>query len=631
MCGIAGIIDLKEKLNLKTRIEAMKSAIRHRGPDEQGTFLDESLGIALGHQRLSILDMQGGKQPFISMDGQITLVFNGEIYNYLTLRSELIKENYSFSSNSDTETIIYAYKKWGVDCLSHLRGMFAFALWDKEKKILFCARDRLGIKPFYFFFSQEKFIFASEVKSILASGCVEAALDSVGFEDYLTFQFCLGEQTLFKKIKKLEPGYFLIVNLKEDKLIKTHNQYWEINYRGQDSLSAPYYIDRLRELLKESIQLHLQSDVPLGAHLSGGLDSSSVVCLSKQEIKEENSFKTFTGKFSGIAFDESRYANVVAKHVGSHHHEISVSDINLASILPELIYFMDEPAAGPGLIPQYYVSKYAADHVKVILGGQGGDELFIGYARYLIAYLEKCLSNAISRKSSYNGFSLSTIAKNLALLNNYKFMLKPFFEKGLFGEEDHNYFHLVNRKQCGGEIYIPVHSKSKRSFLRFQSIFNHTEKNSLLNKMLYFDLKGSLPALLQVEDRMSMAVSLESRVPLLDHHIVEFTAAIPDSVKFSAGKTKHIFRHAVKNTIPNKILNRKDKMGFPVPLADWFYGKQKNFIQDTLFSKKSTERGIVDINKLKKIFKHKKPITRSIWGALCLELWFIKFIDEKLR
>ena len=629
MCGIAGIIDLQEKTDLKSSIELMKSTIQHRGPDEHGTFLDENLGVALGHQRLSILDMKGGKQPFVSIDGLITLVFNGEIYNYLTLRSELIKENYSFVSNSDTETIIYAYKKWGVDCLSHLRGMFAFALWDKEKKIVFCARDRLGIKPFYFFFSQEKFIFASEIKSILASGRVEAVLDPVGFEDYLTFQFCLGEQTLFKEIKKLEPGYFLIVSLKEDKLIKTHNQYWEINYTAQDSFSELYYSDKLRELLKESIQLHLQSDVPLGAHLSGGLDSSSVVCLSKRQVKEENNFKTFTGKFSGIAYDESSYANVVAKHVGSNHHEISVSDINLASILPELIYFMDEPAAGPGLIPQYYVSKYAAEHVKVVLGGQGGDELFIGYARYLIAYLEKCLSNAISGKASPRGFSLSAISKNLALLKNYKPMLKPFFEKRFFGEEDCNYFHLVNRKQCEDEIYIPHHSNNKRSFLRFQSIFHNTEKNSLLNKMLYFDLKGSLPALLQVEDRMSMAVSLESRVPLLDHHIVEFSATIPDRVKFSAGKTKHIFRRALKNTIPNKILSRKDKMGFPVPLSDWLYGKQKSFVHDTLFSKKSTERGIVDINKLKKFFKHNTPITRSIWGALCLELWFVKFIDAK--
>ncbi|MCZ6909418.1 MAG: asparagine synthase (glutamine-hydrolyzing) [Rickettsia endosymbiont of Ixodes persulcatus] len=629
MCGIAGIIDLKEKLNLKTSIEAMKLAIRHRGPDEQGTFLDESLGVALGHQRLSILDMKGGKQPFISIDGQIILVFNGEIYNYLSLRDELMKENYSFVSNSDTETIIYAYKKWGVGCLSHLRGMFAFALWDKEKKIMFCARDRLGIKPFYFFLNQEKFIFSSEVKSILASGRIESVLDPVGLEDYLTFQFCLGEKTLFKEIKKLQPGYFLTIRFKEDKLIKTNNQYWEINYTVQDNLSAPYYIDRLRELLGESIKLHLQSDVPLGAHLSGGLDSSSVVCLSKKQLKETNSFKTFTGKFSEIALDESRYANIVAKHVGSHHHEISFSDINLAAILPELIYFMDEPAAGPGLIPQYYVSKYAVDHVKVVLGGQGGDELFIGYARYLIAYLAKCLSNAISGRSSANEFSLGAIAKNLALLNNYKSTLNSFFEKGLFGEADLNYFHLVNRKQCENEIYMPQYSDNKRSFLRFQTIFHQIENNSLLNKMLYFDLKGALPALLQVEDRMSMAVSLESRVPFLDHRIVEFSASIPDSIKFSSGKTKHILRHAVKNILPKQVLNRKDKMGFPVPLSDWFYGKQKSFIHDTLFSKKSTERGIVNINTLKKMFKHKKPITRSIWGALCLELWFVKFVDAK--
>ncbi|MDQ8040033.1 MAG: asparagine synthase (glutamine-hydrolyzing), partial [Rickettsiella sp.] len=327
MCGIAGILDLKEKASLKTSIESMKAAIRHRGPDEHGTFLDEVLGVSLGHQRLSILDVEGGKQPFVSNDGQIVLIFNGEIYNYLSLRNKFIKENFPIISHSDTEVIVYAYKKWGIDCLNYLRGMFAFALWDKTKRRLFCARDRLGIKPFYFFFNQEKFIFASEIKSILASNRINAELNTLGLEDYLTFQFCLEDQTLFKYIKKLEPGYFLTINLKEDKLIKLSKQYWEVNYAACEVVSESYYTDRLSELLKESINLHLQADVPLGAHLSGGLDSSSIVCLLKQQLTQQSNFKTFTGKFSaGVDYDESRYASEVAYFVKSHHHEITLSD-----------------------------------------------------------------------------------------------------------------------------------------------------------------------------------------------------------------------------------------------------------------------------------------------------------------
>jgi asparagine synthase (glutamine-hydrolysing) len=628
MCGIAGIIDLQEKLSVKTSIESMKSAIKHRGPDDHGTSLDEDLGLALGHQRLSILDVQKGKQPFTSLDGQIVLVFNGEIYNYLELRRDLISKKHPLMSHSDTEVIIYAYKTWGVDCLLYLRGMFAFSLWDKEKKILFCARDRLGIKPFYYFFNKQKFVFSSEIKGIFASNRVDAELNPVGLEDYLTFQFCLGQQTLFKNIKKIEPGYYLIVSYQAQALSMTYKQYWEINYTSYDLVSTPYYIEKLSGLLKESVRLHLQADVPLGAYLSGGLDSSSVVCLASHTLKEKNLFKTFTGVFSvGEQYNESVYARAVASHVESEHHEIVISDVNLAETLPSLIYFMDEPAAGPGLISQYAVSKFAAKHVKVVLGGQGGDELFIGYARYLIAYLENCLANTISGKSISKGMSLAAIAKNLVLLDNYKPMLKNFFGRRLFEAEDVCYFHLMDKKNTEDGIYCKDVYENSSCFSRFQMLFNRSEHYSLLNKMLYFDLKSSLPALLQVEDRMSMAASLESRVPLLDHRLVEFSASIPDNIKFSAGKTKHIFRKAVKNFIPLNILNRKDKMGFPVPLTEWFYGKQHSFVSDVLFSKKSKERGLVDITKLKKIFKNKAPISRSIWGALCLELWFMRFID----
>jgi len=629
MCGIAGIIDLQETCDLKSSIESMKYSIKHRGPDGHGTYCDEDFRLAFGHQLLSIVDVKKGRQPFFSEDGQIVLVFNGEIYNYPELRHDLIQEKYPITRNLDTEVIIYAYKKWGIDCLQYFRGMFAFSLWDKKNKILFCARDRLGIKPFYYFFNKQKFIFSSEIKGILASHRVHAEINTRALEDYLTFQFCLGQETLFKNIKKIEPGYYLIINCHDQTLSLTYQQYWEIDYKTPNIFEKPYYIDKLSKLLEESIALHIQADVPVGAYLSGGLDSSAVVCLASTKLKEKGSFKTFTGTFlEGERYDESVYAMQVAKYVQSDHHEIAMHDTNLSEILPELIYFMDEPAAGPGLLPQYAVSKFAAKHVKVVLGGHGGDELFMGYARYLMACLENCFASSISGKSIQKWMSLASMEKNLVLLNHYKSTLKQFLGSRLFCEEDASYFHLMDRKNSENKIYFPEIIENNRCFTRFQELFNRYKNDSLINKMLYFDLKSSLPALLQVEDRMSMSVSLESRVPLLDHRLVEFAATIPDKIKFSAGRTKHIFREAVKNTVPKGVLNRKDKMGFPVPLTAWFYGKQQEFVKDVLFSKKSKERGLVDLNKIKKIFKNNLPISRSIWGALCLELWFVRFIDQ---
>jgi len=627
MCGLAGIFATNLNISdLESTVRNMATRLQHRGPDSEGFYSDRR-SLVLGHRRLAIIDPEHGQQPFITEDKRFIIVFNGAIYNYLELRRELISLGHPIHSYSDTEVIPYAYAEWGVDCLTRFRGMFAFALWDNVSQSLFCARDRVGIKPFYYADSPTQFIFASEIKGILASGMVHSELNQVGLQDYITFQFCLGEETLFSGIKKLEPGHYILIKKQYDTLQYTHTQYWDIDFTPVDIKTESEYVNELIALLDDSIRLHLRSDVPLGAHLSGGLDSSAVVCFASQML-EGITFKTFTGAFSeGKQYDETVYAKLVANHANSQYLETFIPSKEFSTILPSLIYYMDEPAAGPGLIPQYYVSKLAAEHVKVVLGGQGGDELLMGYARYFIAHLETCLSDAIFNSQSGSS-SLQAIAPNLSLLKNYKPMLRYFFSEGLFDNDDARYFRLINRNEDAKGLFQPDVFKNQQTFERFQAIFNRKGLDSMMNKMSYFDLKTSLTSLLQVEDRTSMAVSIESRVPLLDHKLVEFIANIPSDIKFSQGKTKYLFREAIKNTIPPAIFNRQDKIGFPVPINEWMQGKDKAFVFDTLLSQKARERGIYDIATIEKRLSEPSQFSRVVWGLLCLELWFNQFIDK---
>lgn len=626
MCGIAGIIDSKaSREHLQACVERMKAAIQHRGPDDEGSYLDGP--VALGHRRLAIIDPEHGKQPMSTQDGQLTVVFNGAIYNYLELRRELISRGHPIHSFSDTEVLLYSYREWGEKCVERFHGMFAFAIWDRKNKILFCARDRIGIKPFYYYFDGQSFVFASEIKAILAAGYVTAATENQALQDYVTFQFCLGDKTLFKNIKKLEPGFQLTAKLDFGSVKIDIAQYWDLTFSIDGAHEEAYFVDRFASLLEDSIHQHLRSDVPLGAHLSGGIDSSAIVCLAAPILKGV-SFKTFTGAFrEGAQFDETAYAKLVAEFSGSEYQEIYIPGEDFATTLPKLIYHMDEPAAGPGLIPQYYVSKLAAEHVKVVLGGQGGDEIYLGYARYLIAYLEKCLHAGIYQTEQPYAISLETIAQSLPLLQAYKPMLQHFWRDGLFAEDDQRYFRLVDRSDGLRDLFTPDVFNGYSSFASYQEIFNRPNCSSLLNRMTYFDTKASLPALLQVEDRVSMAVSLESRVPLLDHRLIEFMASIPPNIKFSNGRTKHLFKTSLKNILPGPILERKDKMGFPVPLNQWLQGSSREFVSDILFSQRASQRGIYNIPQIEKIYNNEHQFGRVIWGLLCLELWHRIYID----
>jgi len=396
-----------------------------------------------------------------------------------------------------------------------------------------------------------------------------------------------------------------------------------------------YFIDTLTRLLEDSVRIQLRSDVPVGAHLSGGLDSSTITCIAASLYNSTDSkLKTFSGAFrEGQEYNESRYAKIVSDFAHTEYHEVFPEAEDFSRILPRLIFAMDEPAAGPGLFPQYFVSKLAGKHVKVVLGGQGGDEIFGGYARYLIAYLEQCLKGAIfeTQEEGKHVVTLDSIVPNLATLKQYVPTMKKFWRKGLFDPMDRRYFSLINRTEDNFHLLndeLLAKKKEYSAYEEFNGVFRNANSASYINKMLYFDIKASLPALLQVEDRTSMAVSLESRVPLLDHRIVELMASVPPRIKFKNGEMKYLLRKAVKNIIPVEVLDRKDKMGFPVPLSEWCAGSMHGYLQDTLICDRVKERRLYDMKKLESLLSSEGKFGRSIWGFLCLELWFRTFIDD---
>jgi len=565
MCGICGLIGSKtSQPGKKTTVRRMMERLKHRGPDGEG--FQSGSNYIFGHTRLAIIDIEGGQQPMITPDGRYTLIFNGEIYNYLELRQWLTQKGIRFKTFSDTEVLLQLLVNEGEKAFDKLNGMFAFAFFDNQTKKWLLARDHFGIKPLYYTRLPDEIVFASEIKALLEHPEIVAERDDQALQEYLTFQFCLDDRTLFKGIHKLEPGCYISGS---DNEIKKIVRYWDTDYRIDEHHTEVYFIDRLRELLEDSLRFQIRSDVPLGAYLSGGIDSSVVSTLAADHLNFP--IKTFHGYFAeGPQYDESRFAILTAGAINSEILTVKPTFQEFIEDLEKLIYAMDEPMAGPGLFPQYRVSKLAAQHVKVILGGQGGDEIFGGYARYLVGYLEQALKGAIfeTQEEGKHLVTLNSIIPNLPILQQYKPLMQHFWKEGLFQDMDVRYFHLIDRSPDLKELLTydaADNINRKEIFQSFQRTFNHPDTKSYFNKMTHFDQKTLLPALLQVEDRVSMAVSLESRVPLLDTRIVDLVTSMPPPMKFQAGKTKNILKKAVTNLIPEPVLNRKDKMGFPVP------------------------------------------------------------------
>jgi asparagine synthase (glutamine-hydrolysing) len=625
MCGIAGIMSLDPGPvpEIDRSLAVMSHLVRHRGPDDCGLWVSHDKSVGLAHRRLSIIDLsQQGHQPMSDREGN-WVVFNGEIYNYRELRNEL--GSGSFSTDSDTETILHAYRRWGADCPIHLRGMFSFALWDARNQVLFCARDRFGIKPFYYTVYGSRFYFASEAKALLPF--IDIETDIEGLKDYLAFQFCLDGKTLFRNITELMPGHTISVRRSG---VKT-SRYWDVYFSPNFEYTELYYERKLQALLHESISMHVRSDVAIGAYVSGGLDSSIVASLASQELGP--GLVGFTGKFSlGPEYDESSYARTLADHVGMDLHELDITAQDFIDNIQKAIYHMDYPAAGPGMFAQYMISGLASRYRKVVLGGQGGDEIFGGYARYLIAYFEQCIRAAIDGTTEDGRFIVTyqSIIPNLTALQQYKPLLQEFWSEGLFEPMDKRYFRLVDRsRQLGSEIrwdllgpYSPYET--------FHKIFHgeNVEKRSYFDLMTHFDFKTLLPALLQVEDRMSMAHGLESRVPLLDHPLVELTATMPSNIKFKDGEMKHIFKETFASCLPEAVRARTNKMGFPTPFNEWAAGPAKQFVQDVFASTCANTREFIDNRRICSKLSAQPRFGRSLWGLFCLELWHQTFHDR---
>lgn len=634
MCGIAGIIfkDRGRAVEEPTLVR-MTDLLRYRGPDDRGIRSWGNVGF--GHRRLSVIDLEGGHQPMGNDDQSLWVTFNGELYNYLELRSELIQSGFRLRTYSDTEVLIGLYQKYGLSMFDHMNGMFAFALYDVSRHRILLARDRFGEKPLYYYHDDRQFLFASEIKALLAVSGVRAEADRMAIQEYLTFQYCLADRTLFRNVKKLRPAHYLVLD--DTGNVIEESEYWLLGFAEDHTREESYYIDELRFLLEDSVKMRLRSDVPVGTYLSGGLDSSLVTAVAAKLIGR--GLPAFTGYFAeGEAFNELPYAKIVANQSRCDHYVFCPTAKDFADNIGRVIYHMDEPAAGPGAFAQFMVSALAREQVKVVLGGQGGDEIFGGYARYLLMYLEESLKGSIfeSQDPSRHIVTLGRVLPNLSMLQQYVPLLKQFWSRGLFDPVERRYYELITRMSNLGQYFAPDFLAARDEtaiYETYESQFNDvlkrvpTGSSALFNRMTAYDLRTMLQSLLHIEDRMSMAVSLESRLPFLDHRIAELMFRMPPLFKYRDGKSKGALHVVAKTLLPKDILNRKDKKGFPVPFVEWARGPLKEFISDVLLGKAARERGIYQADGVTRLLEGERPFGRELWGLLCLELWFQTFLD----
>lgn len=628
MCGIAGFISPKNDRRLAERealLDAMCKIITHRGPDEQGTMVDEQ--AALGMRRLSIIDLKSGQQPIYDESGNLAIVFNGEIYNFRELKTELENLGHKFKTNSDTETIVHAYEEFGAKCLQRLRGMFGFAIWNKEKRELFIARDRVGKKPVYYSVTDEgEFVFGSELKVLLKHGGVKREIDTAALDAYLSFGYVPDPLCIFKNVRKLEPGHYLTFR---DGKVETH-KYWDFEYKERPIRKEQDYIEELRELIKDAVNVRLISEVPLGAFLSGGVDSSAVVGNMAKLMDQP--VKTFSIGFNEDSFNELKYARVTAEHFGTEHHEFIVTP-DLCEVVDDLVWHFDEPFADSSALPTYMVSKMARDYVTVVLSGDGGDELFAGYTRYVV---DKKRSGLEKLPKAVRSGLLQTVSE-----------LMPHSAPGK------NYLYnasldAVDRYIDSVTAFSPLNKRSLYSAglkqnlngaatnggsgeKLFRDFAQSVETGNPVDKMLYLDSKTYLPGdILTKVDRMSMAVSLEARVPLLDHKLIEFVTTIPAEFKLRGLETKYIFKKAMQGLVPDSILYRP-KQGFGVPINEWINSQLRDRIREDLLEKRTLERGYFEPEYIKMLLdeheRGRRDHSHSLWILWMLELWHRKFVD----
>jgi asparagine synthase (glutamine-hydrolysing) len=651
MCGICGEIDFNKNIN-PALFKRMCNVMVHRGPDDEGTtFLrgdpyleareskdipttESGFEVALGHRRLSIIDLsKAAHQPMSNEDGTIWIVFNGEIYNFQELRGALEKKGHRFKSKSDTEVILHDYEEWGVECLNHLRGMFAFAIWDSKLKRLFMARDRLGKKPLVYFKQNGRFAFASEIKALLQVPGVERKVNNTAIHHYLTYQYVPSPDTIFEGIKKLPPAHYLLYD--RDGTLKIE-RYWRLHFISSHHTEFDMrgLSDRIQTELEETVKLRLISDVPLGAFLSGGVDSSLIVGLMAK--LSGHPVKTFSIGFEEKDFDELYYARIVANHFSTDHHEFIVKP-DAVEILPKLVWHYNEPFADSSAIPTYYVAKMTSDYVKVVLTGDAGDENFAGYPRYLRSkWLVLFSKIPVTMKRDI-------LPPLLRMVAQFHWEEKTFnrlaaFIESISSNQIRNYAEQVKifNAEEKRNLYSPQFEQEVRgsdSVEYLLSKFEEAGTNNLIDQLLYLDINTYLPEDLLVKmDIATMANSLEARVPFLDHRLMEFIATIPSRLKLKGTVTKYILKQAFSDFLPQPILKR-GKMGFGVPVSRWFRNELRDYVYEILLDAKTINRGYFKRDGIERLLNDhitaRYDHSSKIWALLFLESWFRVFIDRE--
>jgi asparagine synthase (glutamine-hydrolysing) len=629
MCGICGIFFSDRDWHVKGDVLAgMNRRIVHRGPDDEGFFVEENVGLAM--RRLSIIDVKSGHQPLANENRDVWIVFNGEIYNHAELRVGLEAKGHTYRSRSDTETIVHLYEEYGADCVKHLRGMFAIVIWDRRKRVLFAARDRLGIKPFYYRWDGKSFLFGSEIKTILAYPGVTAEFNRGTLAEYLAFGYITGEETMFAGIRKLMPGHTLELSERGEPTIK---RYWDLATEvDREAQPRQYYVNTYRQLLENAVESHLMSDVPLGMFLSGGLDSSAVAALATKIRGDQ--IKTFAVGYGEEAFSELGYAREVAAHLRSDHHEVRLSREEFFSSLPRLIWHEDEPIVWPSSVALYSVARLAREQVTVVLTGEGSDETLGGYTRYAwtlvnsrmdVAY--RSIAPAGVRGLIRRAIQAGPLSAALHRKLEHTFLVRDGSSWSSFYYD--NFFSAFDAAAQSQLLTPGALAAAGNAYAGSMEAWERSH-GDLLHRLLYADINSYLIELLMKQDQMSMAASVESRVPFLDHPLVEFTARIPAQYSVHGMAGKFILKQAVEDLLPKSIVYRH-KMGFPTPWEYWLAGPQLEDLEHMLTEPRTVERQLFRPEAVKKIFaEHRSKVGdhgNRIWRLLNLETWFRVMID----
>jgi asparagine synthase (glutamine-hydrolysing) len=623
MCGIAGKVNFDRTRAVDPeRLRAMTSAIAHRGPDSDGFHFAE--GIGLGHRRLSIIDLATGDQPLSNEDGTVWVVFNGEIYNFAEVRTELERAGHQFRTHSDTEVIVHAYEEWGELSVDRFRGMFAYALWDDRQRTLVLVRDRLGVKPLFYSATAFGITFGSEIKALLEDADVSREWNPEAIDAYLTLEYVPSPGTIYRHISKLPPGHLLV--MRHGRVIV--RRYWDLQFPGDgDPRRESEYLERLDALISESVKLRLISDVPLGAFLSGGIDSSAVVAA----MVEASSARVVTMSvgFAEHGFNEIGYARAVATHLGTDSHEKIVTP-DVADLLPKLAWHFDEPFADSSAIPTYYVSAAAREHVTVALSGDGGDEMWAGYARHRVERWETSARQWLGPVGGVAGRIAGYLPLGLRGARSLRHLALTPAEAYA---EKHGYglFDLRTRQQLYSRDFAQQ-VRGSDPFAGFRQAYEACSSPDPVDRALYVDVNTYLlDDILTKVDRMSMAVSLEARDPLLDHKLLEFAATVPSSLKLKNGQTKYLLRRVLERRVPKAIVDRP-KQGFEVPIGEWLRGPLASMVDDLFLDGRFRARGLFDDRTVARLWREHKSGAADhrhrLWSLVMLELWFRQFADR---